>query len=377
MPGRVCLALIALALSYPTTRAPAQAVGSLDAGITRVEYNDIPALTAYSLAPTFQLFRANGSLLANSVFSRFTDGRWTLQGTSIGSIFVPRGSAVQAELGGTLAGSVDDDGNKSGEALGQARLHFGGARRGLWVGGGLGRGYDGTAWQTLGLIEAAGWARIGDVTAVLSTSPNWVGSDLTFFDTQATARLVHGPLELSGYGGIRRWFEPSETPGSEWGGVTAAVWLTRNLAIVAGGGSFPDDLAQGFPGGKYISFSLRIATRRPPAPSGVAVQEYRLLRPLARPIVPSFKLTTMTAPARLVRVRAPNAMSVEVAGDFTDWEPVALRRGADGDWTAVIVIPKGTHRMNLRVDGGAWGVPPGIPALNDDFGGVVGVLVVE
>jgi Carbohydrate-binding module 48 (Isoamylase N-terminal domain). len=101
------------------------------------------------------------------------------------------------------------------------------------------------------------------------------------------------------------------------------------------------------------------------------------LRPLARPVVPSFKVTTMTAPARLVRVHAPHAMSVELAGDFTDWEPVALRRGDDDEWSAVIVIPKGTHRVNLRVDGGPWGVPPGIPALNDDFGGVVGVLVIE
>jgi len=377
VPGRIRLAVIALALSVPTIRATAQTLGSLDAGVTRIGYNGVPALTAYSLAPTFQLFRANASLLANGVFSRFSDGRWTLEGTTIGSIFIPRSSAVQVELGGTLAGSTDDDGNKSAEVLGQARLHFGGARRGLWVGGGLGRGYDGTTWETVGLVEAAGWARLGDITAVLSATPNWIGNDLRYLDTQGTARLVHGPLELSAYGGIRRFFKPEGADGTEWGGATATVWLTRNLAIVAGGGSFPDDFAQGFPGGSYFSLSVRIATRRPPAPSGVEVQEYRLLRPLARPVVPSFKVTTMTAPARLVRVHAPGARSVEVAGDFTDWEPVGLRPGDDGNWTAVIVIPKGTHRMNLRVDDGPWGVPPGIPALNDDFGGVVGVLVVE
>jgi hypothetical protein len=377
VPGRIRLAVIALALPCLTLRAAAQTVGSLDAAVSRIGYNGIPGVTAYSLSPTFQLFRNNGSLLANGAFSGFTGGRWTFQGISIGSIFVPRNSDVQVELGGTLAGSVDDDGNKSAEALGQARLHFGSAGRGLWVGGGLGRGYDGISWQTIGLLEAAAWARLGDVTAVLSTSPNWVGSDLSFLDTQATARWVHGPIELSAYGGIRGWFKPEGADGTEWGGATLAVWLTRNLAIVGAGGSFPDDFAQGFPGGAYVSLSVRIANRRPPAPSGVAVQEYRLLRPLARPVVPSFKVTTMTAPARLVRVHAQHAMSVELAGDFTDWEPVALRRGDDGDWSAVIVIPKGTHRVNLRVDGGPWGVPPGIPALNDDFGGVVGVLVIE
>jgi hypothetical protein len=377
VPGRLRLAVIALALPLLTIRAAAQTVGSLDAGITRIGYNDVPGITAYSLSPTFQLFRPNASLLANGVFSRFNGGRWTLQGTTIGSIFVPRSSPVQVELGGTLAGSTDDDGNKSAEALGQARLHFGGARRGLWVGGGLGRGYDGATWETIGLIEAAGWARLGDVTAVVSASPNWVGHDLRFLDTQGTARLVHGPLEISAYGGIRSWFEPNGANGTEWGGATAAVWLNRHLAIVAAGGSFPDDFAQGFPGGSYVSLAFRIATRRPPAPTGVDVQEYRLLRPLARPAVPTFRVTTMTPPARLIRVNAPHAMSVEIAGDFTDWEPVALRRGDNGEWTTVIVIPKGTHRMNIRVDEGPWGVPPGIPAVNDDFGGVVGVLVIE
>ena len=377
MPGRLRIAVLALALSSPIVRATAQTVGSLDAGVTRIGYTDLPGVTAYSVAPTLQLFRSNASLLANGVFSRFGGGGWTLQGTTTGSVFVPRGSRVQAELGGTLGGSTDDGGNKSAEALGQIRLHLGGPRHGLWVGGGLGRAYDGTMWQTIGLAEAAGWARLGDITAVLSTSPNWVGSDLRFLDSQATTRLVRGRFELGAYGGLRAWFKPGDSPATGWGGGTAAFWLNTHLAIVAAGGSYPQDLAQGFPGGAYLSLTIRIATHRPPTPSGVEAQEYRLLQPLVRPVVPDFRVTTMTAPARLVRLRAPRATSVEIMGDFTDWEPVALRKGPHDEWSVVIVIPRGTHRMNLRVNDGAWGVPPGIPALDDDFGGNVGVLVIE
>ena len=102
-----------------------------------------------------------------------------------------------------------------------------------------------------------------------------------------------------------------------------------------------------------------------------------LLQPLARPVVPDFRVTTKRAPSRLVRLRAPGASSVEIMGDFTDWQPVALEKKGRDEWSVVVPIPNGTHRMNVRVNQGNWGVPPGIPVLDDDFGGVVGVLVVE
>jgi hypothetical protein len=377
VPRRICFAVLAIAPYLLTVRAAAQTVGSVDAGVTRIGYTDIPGITAYSLSPTFQLFRPNASLLADGVFSYFNGGGWTLQGTTVGSAFVPRASRVQAELGGTLSGSVDGDGNKSAELLGQARMHWGGARRGLWVGGGLGRGWDGTEWQTVGLVEAAGWARLGDLTMVLSAAPNWVGHDLRFLDGQTTARLVHGPLELGAYGGFRSWFAPNGANGTAWGGATAAYWLNQRLAIVVAGGSYPADFAQGFPGGTYLALTVRIATRRPPTASGVEAREYRLLQPIARPLVPDFRVSTTTAPERVVRLRAPGAKSVDIMGDFTDWEPIPLQKSDRDQWTVVIPIPKGTHRMNLRVDQGPWGVPPGVPLLDDDFGGVVGVLVIE
>lgn len=375
MPRRLCFAVIAIVLSFPV-RAAAQTVGSIDAGVTRIGYNDLPGITAYSLSPALQFFRPNASLLANGVFSYFNGGGWTLQGATAGSIFVPRWSHVQVELGGSLSGSVDGEGNKTADLLAQPRIHWGGARRGLWLGGGLGRGWDGTTWQTVGLVEAAGWARLKDLTMVVGASPNWVGSDLRYFDTQATARLVHDRLELGAYGGVRAWFKPEGTGPTAWGGATAAYWLNRRLAIVAGGGSYPDDFAQGFPGASYLSLTVRIATRRPPTPSGVEAPEYRLLQPLARPLVPAFQVTTIHDTTRLVRLRAPGAGSVEIMGDFTDWEPVLLQKSGHDEWKVAIPIPSGTHRINLRVDQGSWGVPPGMPVLDDDFGGVVGVLVV-
>ena len=337
-------------------------MGSLDAGLTRVGYSGIPGITAYSISPALQLFRPNASVVASGVFSEFSGGGWTLQGSGSGSVFFPTGSRFQAELGAALAGSAPDSGSGTAELLGLARLHLASARHGLWAGGSLGRTWDGVSWRTAATLEAAAWARLGEATVVASSSPSWIGDSLRFLDNEATVRWVTGPLELGAYGGFRTWFEPGNATATAWGGASAAYWLGNNLAIVAAGGSYPTDFGQGFPSGSYVALTIRVATRRPPVPGRVESREYRLLQPLARPVV---------------RVRAPKANTVEIMGDFSDWRPLSLSRGPDGDWTVVVPMAKGTHRMNLRVNGGDWGVPPGVTALNDDFGGVVGILVVE
>ena len=73
-------------------------------------------------------------------------------------------------------------------------------------------------------------------------------------------------------------------------------------------------------------------------------------------------------------VHAPLATQVEVTGDFSNWEPVALSRTGSGEWSAVLPLSRGTYRFNVRIDGGAWIVPAGVSRLNDEFGGDVGLL---
>jgi hypothetical protein len=78
--------------------------------------------------------------------------------------------------------------------------------------------------------------------------------------------------------------------------------------------------------------------------------------------------------SRLVVTGASDA-TIEIAGSFTNWEPVLLvRRG--GAWELDRPIPSGAHRVLIRVDGGEWFVPANLPAAADDFGGTVGILTV-
>jgi hypothetical protein len=84
----------------------------------------------------------------------------------------------------------------------------------------------------------------------------------------------------------------------------------------------------------------------------------------------------MAAGLRAVRVVVPGARVVELAADFTDWEPVPLRRLAGDEWEIVLPLTAGAHRVNVRVDGGPWLAPRGARVERDEFGGVVGVVVV-
>lgn len=95
------------------------------------------------------------------------------------------------------------------------------------------------------------------------------------------------------------------------------------------------------------------------------------------PVVPAFEAVVQDSGRWTFRLRAPAAAKVELMGDFTHWEPIALARDAGGRWSATIAVPPGVHHLNVRVDGGAWGVPPGLPVLRDEFSGVVAVLIVD
>lgn len=74
-------------------------------------------------------------------------------------------------------------------------------------------------------------------------------------------------------------------------------------------------------------------------------------------------------------VRAERSSRVEIAGDFSDWEPVELSQAREGWWATSRRLAPGLYRVNVRYDGGPWTVPAGLPAEQDEFGGSVGLLV--
>jgi 1,4-alpha-glucan branching enzyme len=72
--------------------------------------------------------------------------------------------------------------------------------------------------------------------------------------------------------------------------------------------------------------------------------------------------TTSLAPKQDFSIKAPQATSVCLVGDFTHWqqEPIAMKRGKDGVWKASIPLPAGTHHYRFLVDG-QWQDDPACP----------------
>lgn len=82
-------------------------------------------------------------------------------------------------------------------------------------------------------------------------------------------------------------------------------------------------------------------------------------------------------------VRAPDgASSVQLLGDFTLWEPVAMTTGERAGerprtWTVEVSVPAGTYHFGFLVDG-EWYLPDDAPdAVPDEWGRKSATLVVE
>ena len=77
-------------------------------------------------------------------------------------------------------------------------------------------------------------------------------------------------------------------------------------------------------------------------------------------------------------VRAPDARSVHVLGEFNDWSlQHPLKLGVDGTWTATLQLPRDrTYQYRCLLDGVAWITDPDADAyVANPFGSENGVVV--
>ncbi len=53
------------------------------------------------------------------------------------------------------------------------------------------------------------------------------------------------------------------------------------------------------------------------------------------------------------QIEQPDATSVQVAGDFSEWEksPVSLKKQKDGLWKATVSLAPGSYQYRFLVDG--------------------------
>ena len=283
--------------------------------------------------------------------------RWLLEGA--GELFGVAGTSVHSAVAATVAGRA---------------VHLVGDG-GVWV----------RASTSVSRREAGGLP-----ASAVETGAWWSGSRVrlgaTLVDQQAKAQLFAGPsrdlligtlpvhyqegtldariegdaASLDVSAGVRRdpdaasVYEPIVS-------LTAAFWQSESRAWTFAVARQPPDWVRGADAAQWVAVGMRFLERRP------ATARAERIRPVVT--------VQMESGARRVRVIAPGARTVELMADFTNWTPVVLTAEHEA-FEGPFALDSGTHRLVLRIDGGKWRTAANTPAVDDDLGGRVGLLVV-
>jgi hypothetical protein len=370
---------VAVSLAFPPDLV-AQVVGAVDIGVTDVRYDGFLPSTAGSISPTFRLEHPWALLSARGTYLRFESGRHSIQGNLAASLFTRSAGRLRGEVSGSAGASRYAAFASFSHVLVGPRVHLAGEHEGGWVGGTAGKASFGQTGRPVTAFSVGTWAERFAATWLVSATLTHVG-DTAYTDIEGATHWQHGRVAFDGVFGVRGWSRGAGH--GVYGEGSAAFAVSAWLAVVVSGGRYPTDPTRGSVSGRYFGATLHMTA--PP---------WRSTRPLfTGRVVPRRQSPAngseaghVTIEVRECRcgeqehtllVRADGASSVEVAGDFTDWEPVSFSSGEGSSWTVTLPLPPGTYRFNVRVDGGVWLVPAGLIRLTDEFGGVVGLLTVR
>lgn len=143
--------------------------------------------------------------------------------------------------------------------------------------------------------------------------------------------------------------------------LTAAFWHSPTRAFTVSLSRQPPDFVRGADATRWLAIGMRFSEPTP------ATRRAARVKPIVQ--------VSGDATTRVLRVRAPGAKRVEVMADFTSWDPIVLSVTPAG-FEHAAPIDAGTHRLLVRIDGGDWRPAANTPAVSDDLGGRVGLLVV-
>jgi len=355
-----------------------QSALSLEAGAVLVRFADQGEFSAATLSPALVLQGTHLSARLLGSASQLSAGRWSTQGTAVlTAMSAPSARGFVGEAGMALGGSAFPDGARTAQVLGSARLHWLGAPVATWVGAAVGSMNDGVVWRSVRQAELGASMPMREANLTLLATPSITDDTLRYADLLAVLGGSSGVFDLSASVGGRLGATLPIVGGDQrmWGGVSVAAWVAPRVAITVASGTYPVDATQGFPAGRYLSAGIRVgATRSVRAMDDARAR--RIRREARAAGVTSFALVHREGSVYEVRVRAPNAREVLMNGDVTSWRPIALVRDADGWWRGRLVISSATAELVVRVDGGAWMVPPGAEEVVDEFGGRSGRVVV-
>jgi len=405
-------ALLAAALLAPC-HAGAQFRSSLDLSSRNASTSEGSWLSQLALSPYARFDVAHFSL----------DGRWTALRTESGDLtgdgalsatyFSPARGGFQLSLAGFADRALVNQMLAVSRAGTDARLSYRRGATGAWFGREVSLDNRSTPVSAVPRASAGAWHQRGTALVTLSMS-SYATREGRRTPVVQTIRYPTGPLAPppgidtmrapsqsladsqvvvdSGSAGRRRSWNDAEIalhwgigrlafrgvigtrffaehqPNELWGQVHGAYVLTPDLSLIAATGLHPSAAAYGAARARFLEVGFRVAPSallRPRLPRGV------------RPVAAAFEVGSAINGRRTLRIRVPNARTVELSGDFTAWKPITLTPAGTDRWEVTLPIAPGLHRVAIRVNGDAWTPPPGLPAVADEFQGTVGVILVR
>lgn len=414
---KVAILTLAAALLVPTKpgELAAQVVSKLEAGQYTVSDGVLP-FTAFRIAPDFSFDRPHASVSARGSFLVTEQNLQVADGIVSGTFTSPTVYGVRAEMIGNASRAVDDRSLGTDQVDVQTRVHLLLSQRaGLFFGGGVARPWRVAVVSSADVVNAGAWGRLGESPAGFGTATftatvtnfsfSKVGSadsscaaltgptpvsdvaglramfdkspgagacdrQSRFNDLEGSMRWEVGPLELAAQSGYRFGDSYDVTPDSRrWSSAMATVWLSERVAIIGGGGRQPAQALRGLPARSFGMAGLEIAYS-PVSRTAVPVSMPHTV------LVKDFEMRPGTAGMHKIVIHVGGVETVDVMGDFSDWAPLTLvRRGRDL-WELNVPVSPGMHQINVRVDGGPWMAPPGLPTVTDAYNGFVALIVV-
>ncbi len=348
----------------------------IDVGVAAARFADDDATAigpAIRLAASGTRGRLFGSAEGGSIV---TIGEAAAYGSLSAGVRSALGSRWLGEVSGELASVAGSNSNGgAGTGIGSARLSWNGESYGTWI-----RGMGHLAARKNSTLNGAGadvgawwnWSRAQLSASVLH---EWTQAELYVdpfrigFLGTTPVRYAEAAIALHAEGdratldvsvGARRdadaarLYEPVLS-------ATSALWSGERSAFVISASRQQPDWIRGADAVGVYSIGMRFRQHTP------AVE--RSVRTIAI-------VHLADAPdGRMLSVRAAGARTVDVMGDFTGWEPQPLTRNGS-TFARAMTISSGSHRMLVRVDGGAWRPAANTPTVDDDLGGRAGLLVV-
>ena len=355
-------ALAGAALAFAAAPMAAQQV-SFRLGGLHARYADSLTGDAGALGARLTWERPRARAMLDASYAWFSSGGGALQ--AWGNTVIIRPMGARAAVGLRADGVAN------------------GATGGLWTGSASGGGFGSIlvgAWTatlgaSLGGVRAVDSSTIGTLALAMSArrpvGPVTISAALTA-TTSTVATFADATLSADWHG---TRLGAGLVAGARAGDLSNAPWLqgygqyriTPLISLEAAAGSYPQDLS-GFAHGFYFNAGIRISL-----PHGQAAAA-----PLTRADAPPDVVARLLADSstRVTFVLA-NATSVAIVGSWNDWTPMPLDQAGRGRWTIVLPVGPGTWRFALVMADGTWIVPNGVTSLPDDFGGQVGVLVVN